>query len=196
MKVQYEVGDKVIVKNTSSIYKFDIGEKAEIINVDYSAFANGDEPYQIRGDNERTGWVYDYNIEPATISFLTEMNEIEVTEYKDKMLEVDNKKCLEFLAKNPSEYFSLEEIYKNANISFTSLETLERILIRQSKFPFWKQEELGYEVAYKIKPNKKKYYGDDGSVLFRGKSELYFCAIEKVKEEYDYDDEEGCEDDE
>lgn len=188
----YEVGDKVIVKK---VLGFDRDEIVIIYEVDNSAFANGDEPYKIT-DGQTCKWVYESDIEPATVSLLCKWNEAELNEYGSSMLEEDNKKCIEFLLKNPSEYFSLEEIYKNVNISFTSLDTLKRELVHQSKFPFWKCEELGYEVMYKLKPNKKKYYGDDGSVLLRGKSEHYFCTVEKVKEVCDYDEKEECEEDE
>ena len=189
MKIQYEVDDEVVM--TSSIGGLLEGQIVKIVDTEYNTLY----PYLVADDNVDI-WVEEEDIKPATISFLNaKINEIEVTEYKDKMLEADNKKCLEFLAKNPSEYFSLEEIYKNANISFTSLDTLKRELVHQSEFPCWKNEELGYNVSYMLKPNKKKYYGDDGSVLFRGKSEHYFCA-RKVKEICDYDNEEECEEDE
>lgn len=178
MKIMYEKGDKVIAKN--DVLGRDV--VVTICEVDREAFADGSEPYKIT-DGENYDWVYDTDIEPATVSLLTQMNEVEVTEYRKKMLEEDNKKCLEFLVNNPGEYFSSEEIYKNAKISFTSLETLERSLVCQSKLPFWASEELGYEVSYELKPNKKKYYGDDGTVLLRGKSEYYFNAVKKVKEE-------------
>lgn len=189
MKIQYEIDDEVVMtRSTDGLLE---GQIVKVIDTDYNTIY----PYLVADDNVDT-WVTEEDIKPATIPLLTEMNEKELTEYKDKMLEADNKKCLEFLAKNPSEYFSLEEIYKNANISFTSLKTLERTLIYQSQLPDWRSEELGYEVTYKLKPNKKKYYGDDGSVLFRGKSEHYFCAVRKVKEVYNYDDEEECGEDE
>lgn len=192
MKIQYEINDKVVMrKSIDGLLEEQI---VRIVDTDYNTMY----PYLVTDDNVDT-WVEEDDIKPATVatvSFLTQMNEVEVTEYKDKMLEADNKKCLEFLAKNPSEYFTPEEIAKNANISFTSLDTLKRELVHQSEFPFWEQEELGYKVMYKLKPNKKKYYGDDGSVLFRGKSEHYFCAVEKVKEVYDYNEKEEREEDE
>ena len=189
MKIQYEVGDKVVMAR--STYPMLIGAVVEIADVK----RGHNRPYLVTCEAGAI-WVYENDIEPATVSLLTEMNEAEITEYKDMKLEADNKKCLEFLANNSSEYFSPEEIYKKAEISFTSLKTLERILIHQSELPCWKSEKLGYEVTYKLKLNKKKYYGDDGSVLFRGKSEHYFCAVKKVKEVYDYDDVEECEEDE
>lgn len=175
----YEKGDKVIVKK--DIEFFNEGAIVIVDKVDNTAFAHGDEPYQIT-DGENFEWVCDKDIEPATVSLLCKWNETELNEYHDLKLEEDNKKCIEFLLKNPGEYFSSEEIYKNANISFTSLETLERNLKCQSELSYWKCEELGYEVSYKFKPNKKKYYGDDGSILFRGKSKYYFNAVKKVKE--------------
>lgn len=195
MKIMYDVGDKVIIKSSVGVYNYRIGNEVEVLGVDLKAFDTGDEPYRV-GDGKISEWVYDFNIEPATVSLPTEMNEEKVTEYRDRMLENENKKCLEFLANHSSEYFTPEEIYKNAKLSFISLKTLERKLIHQSELPFWKSEAFGYDVSCKLKPNKKKYYGDDGSVLFRGKSEHYFCAVKKVKEVYDYDDEEECEEDE
>jgi len=188
MKIQYEVNDEVIM--TRSIGRLLEGQIVKITDTEYTYRVE----YLVEDDNF-SAWVGEDDIEPATISLLTKMNEAEITEYIGMILKDENKKCLEFLAKNPSEYFTPEEIYKNANISFTSLKTLERKLIHQSELPYWKSEELGYEVTYKLKPNKKKYYGDDGSVLFRGKSEHCFCAVKKVKEVYN-DNEEECEEDE
>ena len=189
MKIQYEVNDEVVMtKSTGGLLE---GQVVRVVDTDYDTM----HPYLVTDDNIYA-LVEEDDIEPATVSFLTEMNEAEVTEYKDKMLEEDNKKCLEFLAKNPSEYFSLEEIYKNAKISFASLDTLKCELIHQTKIPYWRCEELGYVVSSILKQNKKKYYGDDGSVLFRGKSEYYFCAKKVIKEECDYDEEKECEEDE
>ena len=188
MKIQYEVNDEVVMtKSTGGLLE---GQVVRVVDTDYDTM----HPYLVTDDNIYA-LVEEDDIEPATVSFLTEMNEAEVIEYKDKMLKADNKKCLEFLAKNPSEYFSLEEIYKNAKISFASLDTLKCELIHQTKIPYWSCVELGYIVSSILKSNKKKYYGDDGSVLFRGKSEYYFCA-KKVKEEYNHDDEEEREEDE
>jgi hypothetical protein len=189
MKIMYEVDDEVVM--TRSKDGLLEGQIVRVVDTDYNTMY----PYLVTDDDIDT-WVEEDDIKPVTFSFLPQMNEKELIEHKDKMLEADNKKCLEFLAKNPSEYFSLEEIYKNANISFTSLDTLKRELVHQSEPPFWEREELGYDVSYKLKPNKKKYYGDDGSVLFRGKSEHYFCAVKKVKEVCDYNDEEESGEDE
>lgn len=185
----YEIDDEVVM--TRSIEEgFLEGQIVKVVDTDYNTMC----PYLVENDNTSV-WVAEDDIEPATVSLLTEMNEAEVTEYKDKMLEADNKKCLEFLTNNSSEYFSPEEIYKKAGISFTSLDTLKRELIHQTKIPDWRCEELGYVVSSILKQNKKKYYGDDGSVLFRGKSEYYFCAKKVIKEVYN-DDEEECGEDE
>ena len=188
----YEVNDEVVM--TRSKDGLLEGQIVRVVDTDYNTM----HPYLVTDDNIDT-WVEEGDIKFTTAAIdllLTEINETEITEYKDMMLENENKKCLEFLANNSSEYFSPEEIYKKAGISFTSLKTLERTLAHQSELPYWKSEELAYEVTYKLKPNKKKYYGDDGSVLFRGKSEHYFCAVKKVKEVYDYNEEEECEEDE
>lgn len=182
----YEVNDEVVM--TRSIEGFLEGQIVKVVDTDY----NTTYPYLVE-DNNTSAWVEEDDIEHATVSLLIEMNEAEVTEYKDKMLEADNKKCLEFLANNSSEYFSPEEIYKKAGISFTSLDTLKCELIHQTKIP-WRCEELGYVVSSILKQNKKKYYGDDGSVLFRSKSEYYFCAKKVIKEVYN--DEEECGEDE
>lgn len=188
MKIQYEVGDKVVM--VRSVYPMLVGAVVEIADVKRGY----NRPYLVTCE-AGVVWVYEDDIEPATVSLLTKWNETEITEYKDMKLEADNKKCLEFLVNNSSEYFSPEEIYKNANISFTSLDTLKRELIHQTKIPDWRCEELGYVVSSILKQNKKKYYGDDGSVLFRGKSEYYFCAKKVIKEVYN-DDEEECGEDE
>lgn len=188
----YEVNDEVVM--TRSKGGLLEGQIVRVVDTDYNTM----HPYLVTDDNIDI-WVEEGDIKfttPAVDSLLSETNEIELKEYIKIKTEEDNKKCLEFLAKNPSEYFTPEEIAKNANISFTSLDTLKRELIHQSELHYWESEELGYEVTHKLKPNKKKYYGDDGSVLFRGKSEHYFCAVEKVKEEYNYDEEEECEEDE
>ena len=188
----YEVDDEVVM--TRSKDGLLEGQIVRVVDTDYNTM----HPYLVTDDDIDT-WVEEDDIKFTTATadlLLSETNEIELKEYKDKMLEADNKKCLEFLAKNPSEYFSLEEIYKNANISFTSLDTLKCELIHQTKIPYWGCEELGYVVSSILKQNKKKYYGDDGSVLFRGKGEYYFCAKKVIKEEYNYDDEEEREEDE
>ena len=188
----YEVDDEVVM--TRSKDGLLEGQIVRVVDTDYNTM----HPYLVTDDNVDT-WVEEDDIKFTTATadlLLSETNEIELKEYKDKMLEADNEKCLEFLAKNPSEYFSLEEIYKNANISFTSLDTLKCELIHQTKIPYWRCEEFGYVVSSILKQNKKKYYGDDGSVLFRGKSEHYFCAKKVIKEEYNYDDEKECEEDE
>lgn len=189
MKIMYEVNDEVVM--TRSKDGLLEGQIVRVVDTDYNTL----HPYLVADDNIDT-WVGEDDIEPATVSLLYKWNETELNEYHDLMLEEDNKKCIEFLLKNPGEYFSPEEIYKNANISFTSLETLERNLRHQSELSYWKCEELGYEVFYKSKLNKKKYYGDDGSVLFRGKSEYYFNAVKKVKEVYSDIDEEESDDNE
>ena len=192
MKIQYEIDDEVVM--AKSIDGLLEGQVVRVVDIDYNTMY----PYLVTDENVDT-WVGEDDIKPATVaiaSLPSEMNEIELREYIKTKTEEDTKKCLEFLAKNPSEYFSLEEIYKNAKISFASLDTLKREFIHQTEIPYWRCEELGYEVTYKLKPNKKKYYGDDGSILFRGKSEHYFCVVEKVKEEYDYDDKEEREEDE
>ena len=188
----YEVDDEVVM--TRSKDGLLEGQIVRVVDTDYNTM----HPYLVTDDNIDT-WVEEDDIKFTTATadlLLSETNEIELKEYKDKMLEADNKKCLEFLAKNPSEYFSSEEIYKKAGISFTSLKTLDRTLVHFSNFRYWEAEELGYEVTCKLKPNKKKYYGDDGSVLFRGKSEHYFCAVKKVKEVYNYNVEKECEENE
>ena len=185
----YEVDDEVIM--TRSIGGLLEGQIVKVVDTDYNTMY----PYLVADDNVDT-WVTEDDIEPATVSLLTEMNEAEVTEYKNKMLEADNEKCLEFLANNSSEYFSLEEIYKNANISFTSLDTLKRELINQSGMPYWwTGGKFGYDVTHRLRLNKKKYYGDDGSVLFRGKSEHCFCAVKKMIPEC-YNVEKECEENE
>ena len=192
MKIMYEVDDEVVM--TRSKDGLLEGQIVRVVDTDYNTM----HPYLVTDDNIDT-WVEEDDIKFTTATadlLLSETNEIELKEYKDKMLEADNKKCLEFLAKNPSEYFSSEEIYKKAGISFTSLKTLDRTLVHFSNFRYWEAEELGYEVTCKLKPNKKKYYGDDGSVLFRGKSEHYFCAVKKVKEVYNYNVEKECEENE
>lgn len=190
MKIMYEVDDEVVM--TRSKDGLLEGQIVRVVDTDYNTM----HPYLVTDDNLDT-WVEEDDIKfttPAIDLHLSEINEIELKEYIKIKTEEDNKKCLEFLANHSSEYFSLEEIYKNANISFTSLDTLKHELIHQTKIP-WRCEELGYVVSSILKQNKKKYYGDDGSVLFRGKSEYYFCAKKVIKEVYN-DDEEECGEDE
>lgn len=191
MKIIYEVDDEVIM--TRSKDGLLEGQIVRVVDTDYNTM----HPYLVTDDNIDT-WVEEDDIKsttPTIDSLLSEMNEIELKEYIKIKTEEDNKKCLEFLAKNLSEYYSIEEIYKNANISFTSLDTLKCELIHQTKIPYWRCEELGYVVSSILHPNKKVYFGDDGSTLIRGKSEYYFCAKKVIKEVYN-DDEEECGEDE
>lgn len=187
----YEVNDEVVM--TRSKGGLLEGQIVRVVDTDYNTM----HPYLVTDDNV-DAWVEEDDIKfttPAIDSLLSETNEIELKEYIKIKTEEDNKKCLEFLAKHPSEYFSLEEIYKNANISFTSLDILKCELIHQTKIPYWRCEELGYVVSSILHPNKKVYFGDDGSILIRGKSEYYFCAKKVIKEVYN-DDEEECGEDE
>lgn len=196
MKIMYEVGDKVIITNTSGVYNFVTGDVVKVVGVNDSAFSNRNAPYLIT-DGKESEWVYDYNIEPATVSLLCKWNETELKEYIKIKTEEDTKKCLEFLAKNPDEYFSLEEICKKAMISFSFIGTLQRELKKESENPFsCLNTDFYYKVSRILKPNKKVYFGDDGSILIRGRSEEYFNVVKVVREVYIDNDEEEREEDE
>lgn len=197
MKIQYEKGDKVIITNCRGLFdNHNVGDVARVIQVDATAFASDDEPYyQIEYEDGKVEWVYDYNINPATVSLLCKWDEVELNKYAESSIENDVKKCLEFLASHPGDYYSVEEIRKEAKIEFTSLDTLRKKLNKQNLIPNWVVDGE-YKVIRLLKPNKKVFYGDDGSVVVRGKSEELFNAIKIDVYGRDHYDEEESEEDE
>lgn len=193
MKIMYEVDDKVVM--TRSKDGLLEGQIVRVVDTDYNTM----HPYLVTDDNI-DAWVEEDDIKfttPAIDSLLSETNEIELKEYIKIKTEEDTKKCLEFLAKNSGEYFSLEEICKKAMISFSFIGTLQRELKKESENPFsCLNTDFYYRVSRILHPNKKVYFGDDGSILIRGKSEEYFNAVKVVREVYVDKDEEERDDNE
>lgn len=193
MKIMYEVDDKVVMtRSKDSLLE---GQIVRVVDTDYNTM----HPYLVTDDNI-DAWVEEDDIKfttPAIDSLLSETNEIELKEYIKIKTEEDTKKCLEFLAKNSGEYFSLEEICKKAMISFSFIGTLQRELKKESENPFsCLNTDFYYRVSRILHPNKKVYFGDDGSILIRGKSEEYFNAVKVVREVYVDKDEEERDDNE